>query len=288
VLSLAKFNRTYKLSYIDAENGVELEIESPLTIQFTVKRTAYSSLNSAQFKIYNLKKETRAKIFQAWYNPKQYKKVIFQAGYDQLSTLFVGSIRKADSYRQGNNIITEINALDGGFDAISSLSNETIQKSTSFRDLIKNLVSKFPNLKEGILSNNITGEFKRPANIDGNTWNTIKLYAGENAFIDLEKVNVLYDNEIVNGSVPLISSNTGLVGTPRLNGSSLDVETLFEPRIEMSQVLQLESNIQPEFNGQYKVIGLEHSGIISESIGGACSSRFNLLVGDLVGGFKNA
>jgi len=33
------------------------------------------------------------------------------------------------------------------------------------------------------------------------------------------------------------------------------------------------------YNGQYKVIGMVHSGIISEAVGGSCTSRFNLLLG---------
>lgn len=47
----------------------------------------------------------------------------------------------------------------------------------------------------------------------------------------------------------------------------------------MSQVLELNSSVQKVYNGQYKVIGIKHQGIISEAVGGQLITTLNMLLG---------
>jgi len=279
-----KFGRNYRLT-VETNSGAPIVIEPPFTVQFNVKRNTMSSLNSMQIAIFNLSKTARDQIFQDRFNPKEYKRIVFQAGYGTLSTIFIGNIFQAHSTRQGADIITMIDARDGGFDTTATLTSRSVTGG-SVQDVVRSLVSDFENLEEGTIAG-VDGEFRRPVVLDGNTFELIKKYTNDRVFVDLEQVNVLAENQATVGVVPLIKSDTGLLGTPKREDAYLTIDTLFEPQITIGQVLEIQSQVTSVYDGQFKVIGLNHSGVISESVGGDAKSTFNLLVGSqLFGGFN--
>lgn len=281
-----KFGRNYRLTIQTNDISEAIVIEPPFTVEFTIQRSTMGSLNSAQFKIYNLSEKTRSRIFQDRFNPREYKRIIFQAGYDSLTTIFAGNIFQANHARHGSNIITFIDARDGAFDAQNSMSIRTVQAGSSIKELVQGLVRDMPNISEGNLAG-LSGTIQRPVVLNGNTLQLINKYANADVYIDLEELNVLQLNQVVQGYVPLINSDTGLLGTPVRNDAYLQIDTIFSPEIIVGQVLEIASDVNTAYDGQYKVIGLMHNGIISEAVGGACKSRFDLLVGSqLFGGFN--
>ncbi|TDE17721.1 baseplate hub protein [Dyadobacter psychrotolerans] len=281
-----KFGRQYRLT-LEMDDGQQaIIIEPPFTLQFSVERNALASLNAATLIIYNLSEITRGRILHDRFDTTKLRTVILEVGYETLATIFVGTIRSAGSMRQGSNIITTVIADDGGFDTTNTLSFETIQAGATIGDVVKTLIGDFPNVNQGVVSG-MDAKLSRPVVLDGNTWEQIKKYTKLSAFIDLNKVHVIQDNEVIIGELDVIDSSTGLLETPRREESYLSVTTLLEPRIIIGQAISLESTIAPVYNGQYKVIGASHQGIISEAIGGQCQSRFSLLMGNqLYGAYK--
>lgn len=284
-----KLQRTYNL-LIELEDGEAIVIEPPITIAFSIQRHNLASANTMSLQVYNLGVETRNRIFQDRYNPKQYKKIILQGGYSGmngfLATMFVGNIFEAYSERSGSDIITNITSRDGGFDIANSLANFTLSAGTSNRDVVTTLIDQFLKISAGAIGE-IPGQKKRGVVCLGNTIELIKRETGNKFFIDLEKINVLKDNEVIIGDVPLINSDTGLLGTPQRQDSYLTIDMVFEPRITIGQVIEVQSDIQKQFNGQFKVIGASHAGIISESVGGECRTTLNLLIGTQLFGSDN-
>lgn len=275
---MSKFGRTYKITINPNDGSDLLTIELPFTMQFSVVRGIGANLNTANILIYNLGENTRRRIFQDRFNLSTRRTITLEAGYgDELSKVFEGDIYQANSARQGSNIITVIVARDGGFDTVSTKSSFTLSGGTE-RELLERLIGDFPNLNQGVIG---AGEnnFIRPVVIDGNTWERLQTYTNYKAFIDLGQVNILNDNQARQGLVPVINSATGLLETPRKDNASLSVKTLFEPRIIMGQIIEIQSDILPVYDGQYKVTGVKHQGIISNAVGGDCSSQFDVLLG---------
>lgn len=281
-----KIQRSYVLKFTFS-NGKILTIQPPFTIDFHISRGIMASLNSMSLRIYNLKKTTRDQIFQDWFNFNINNHVELQAGYGKnLATIFKGTLRQAWSTREGANIVTIIDAWDGGYDFANSNSSITVNEGKSLKDIIKDLMGSFQNLKVGKIGD-IQGDTARPIVLDGNTFDLIKTYSGDTAFIDLETIHVLKNNECITGLVPLISSDTGLLGVPRHADASLDVNMLFEPRILVGQLIEIKSQVETQFNGQYKVVGIEHQATISESVSGTATTKLNLLIGTkITGGLK--
>jgi len=62
-----------------------------------------------------------------------------------------------------------------------------------------------------------------------------------------------------NSDVLIINAETGLLNTPRFYGQSMQLTTLFEPRVNCGDLIRLQSTVQPEYNRDYKVCGVTHS-----------------------------
>lgn len=272
-----KFGRTYRLT-IDPGDGSDLIIITlPFTVNFTVQRNTMASLNNFVIDIYNLSENTRRRIFQDRFVARR-RTVTFEAGYETLTTLFKGYIFEANSRREGPNVITMIEARDGSYDVTTKMTFQTIGAGQTVKDILKYLIGQYDDLELGAV-----GDFpevlQRPVTLNGNTYELLKTYSNRNVFVDLGRVYVLKPNEVVPGELPVLSPATGLLESPRRDDAFLTVPTLFEPRVGMGQPIELASTISPIYNGQYKVLGVLHQGVISQAVNGPLRSTFNLFTG---------
>lgn len=282
-----KFNRNYRLTIELNDGGEDIIINPPFTIDFNISRGAFSQLNSMSLTVYNLSRSSRSRIFQDRYRLDQRRGVTLEAGYgDSLTTVFVGTIYQANSERRGADILTNITSRDGWFDVAQTETNRSFAAGTTLRSLLGGMIQDFQGLSAGAIGGeDIT--FQRPVTVEGNTYENIKTYTRNNVFIDLQKVNILQPDQVTDDPVFLINADTGLLEAPQRDESYLTITTLFEPRIVMGQLVSLESQIEPVYNGQYRVIGATHSGTISEAVGAPLVSKFNLLLGaQLFGSFS--
>lgn len=294
-----KINRNYKL-FIEAtpQNSFlptvknALEISYPLTIQFDIERSISSSLNQAQLRVYNLGLKTYSQIVQDRFNIQDfgngqlYRRIVFQAGYSELSTVFKGNLIQAYTFREGVNMITYMQIQDGGYGAYNGYTNVAFDRGIPFKEMVQTLFRDMPKVTEGKIGA-IDGEAKRGTVFNGNTYTLLKNNFNQQIFIDLEKINLINPNEVFAGQVPLISAETGLLGTPRRENTYIVVNMIFEPRIILGQIVEMKSVTDPRFNGQYKVYGIRHNGIISGAVDGGAITTLQLDAGtQILGGLK--
>lgn len=275
-----KFGRSYRVVIDPKDGGDPIIIAMPITVQFWVKRNTMSSLNYMSLDIYNLSPNLRDRIFQDRYVVRD-RTVTLEGGYDSLSLMFKGIIFEANSARDGTNIITRIEARDGNFDVSSTKTFQTIERGKSVKDVLEFLTGQFPTLERGAIGS-YDDTLNRPVVLNGNTYDLLKKYSAGDVHVDNNKVFILKKNEVIEGEIPVINIDTGILETPRRDDGFLNVTTLFEPRVTIDQIIDLQSAIMPIYNGQYKVLGVMHQGIISEAVGGACRSTFDLWTGNTV------
>lgn len=257
-----------------SSNPEAVNIEFPLTLYLDVSRNTLASANKGYFKIINLKEETRRKIFHDRYNTLTYRQIVLTAGYEsepKLPIIFQGNILSAYSYRQKQDWVTEIEALDGGFGIINGQVSTTLPSGYNIRSVIESAIRTMPNVAMGAVGDVEPNEQNaRGVTMMGNSWDVINATVPDAvAFVDNEKANVIGKNEyIASDDEPfLISSDTGLLETPRRFDARLDVKMMFEPRLRMGQLVQLLSQ-EKYYNGLYSVIGVQHRGVISGAVGG--------------------
>lgn len=277
---MTKFGRNYKI-LVQTNQGNSVEIKYPISITFNITRSTLASANTASFVIYNLSPDTRKLIYQDRLDVSNFRGITFMAGYgEDLAVAFSGQIRQAQSSRVGTEWHTEIEAYDGANAIMSGFSSITAPAGTPKRDIIKTLITDLTGLG-GSTVGNFNETTSRGTAVMGNTWNVINSMIGKEgqAYIDNGKAVVKKFNEYISGDLSIVNADTGLLETPKRQDARLDVKVLFEPKVTVGQVITLQS-LETVYNGQYEVVGFNHSGTISAAIGGACVTTLNLWLGD--------
>lgn len=281
-----KFGRQFRLTIDPKDGGPTIVATLPFTLRFWVKRDISANLNNTSIDIFNLSRANRKRIYQDRWNlqenvingvPVGRRSVKLEIGYDQLYTVYEGDILSASSSREGTNIVTRIEGMTGVFDVASSQVNATLAPGP-LAALFSYMVSQFPSLSLGYIGS-WPAILPRDTVLNGNTWDLIRQYSNGNCFIDNGKIYILQPDEALGmgSQIPVIDSSTGILETPRREQSYLSVTTLMEASIKINQIVQINSVVEPVYNGQYKVLGIQHTGTISGAVGGDCRSVFHLL-----------
>lgn len=289
-----KFGRNYRLTIYPIDGGDPIIITLPFTISFTCNRNINASINELDIDIYNLGLANRLRIFQdinvigAYTNipynadgqDTRFFNFLLEAGYgNTLYRVFYGKMMQASSAREGTNIITRIRATSNLLDLAGTQIQLTLQAGQSVSAVLNTLIQQFPNLKLGAMGSHPDVLYS-PVVLNGNVWEALKTYSDGTVYEDNGKIYILRNQEVLN-KVTQINDATGLLQTPRRQLGTLQVTTLMETSIDqLGQQVDLFTAFQPEFNsiynGNYKVNGITHQGIISGAVSGNFQSIFTL------------
>jgi hypothetical protein len=286
-----KFNRACKLSIetktqgygpdYDSTTNNNIVIPPQFSIEFEVVRKSAASSQTATFKVYNLGEATRKLIFADKFDAaNRFRAVQFRAGYEGFTPMiFNGQIMQASSKRVGVDMITTIECFDGGLAMAAGFSAVTVSGGTPLTKVLADLATQLPNTAGKPIVGNFAGSSIRGKVLFGNTWNIIRQESQGLAIIDNGQVKILQPNEAIASDIPVITSASGLLGSPARSGALIEFDMLFEPRLTLGQIVQLESTTNSLYNGTYKVMGFTHSGMISPSVCGPAKTSVQLWLG---------
>ncbi len=308
---MAKFLRNYLINWINLDTKEDIYIGDTnwqakegwkypnlLTINLDINRNTFAASNECHLQIYNLSKSHRQQMYHDRYRPDQQIYLEIMAGYGQdLSLIFRGKVLQSYSYMQGNDMVTDIQALDMGFMSYIkdgrhvNYTSMTLEAGTSKNEAIKRIVEDMEEgNKLGALGKIGDVTYQTPVSFLGNSFFALDTVTGGHVFVDLGKINVLSDKEVISvGKIPLITAKSGLLGTPMRREGQLEVDILFEPSYIVGQAVELESITGvEEYQGVFKVIGIHHSGTISAAHCGTLKTRLNLWYGNRLPQTDNA
>ena len=253
----------------------------PLTVNFSIERNTFASANTGRFTIYNLSPASRASeaFFQDRFYTNKVKYVTFKAGYNgNLTTCFRGYILQSYSRRQGVDVITEMECLDMGTPKYDYI-NVTFEAGTTKKEAYKNIIQNCEGLTLGYIGT-LEGDYKTPVTFAGEPLTVLNQISEGHTFIDNGVVHTLQNNECLDIGVTILNGKTGLINTPQRKGAEIIVNSIFNPNIQVGQLLNIDDPIQKKFNGSFMVCGFEHSGTISGAISGQRITTIKLLIGD--------
>ncbi len=286
---MAKFGRNYLLTIQD-QSGFPYIVRPPFTIEFDVTRNLLSSANVASVRIYNLSKINRNRILKNQMDVGNIKTIQLRAGYGtNMPLILSGMVTQSWSVRQGNDFISQINAYDGG----DAFSNEKLigpdgnfPANTPNKVMLQKLITSLApyDVLPGSIGN-YTGISARGKSFNGSTISAIKEIVGpQGFFIDNGFGNCLQDNEAIQTpSIPVISSVTGLLGTPVREVQVLNFNTIFEPTLRIGQIIYLNSIVGAGiFNQQYRINSLKHKGMISDAVCGDAVTSIGVMAGTFI------
>lgn len=282
---MVKLNRNYSI-LIENEDGSNITIKPPFTIQFNVRRSDFGSVNMCNLRIFNLSPKSRQQIRRDSWDTivsdfLQIKRITFKAGYgDNLSVTFKGQIQQAWSVREGVDFITEIIAGDGMYGFANSITNREFPEGTSQSAMIGSIMSDLGQygIDTGAIGD-FGGDINRGASFSGGTAQILSDVTGSGFFVDNQVAYALKDSECLDGPSFIISPKSGLLNTPIRETSFVNFEILFEPTLKIGSLIVLQSFTDNLFNGTYRVKELNHHGMISETVAGSVVTNIQAIKG---------
>lgn len=273
-----QFNRAISLIVFGPDlDGLDL---SELRIKFSVKRSDTMTPNTADIRIYNLEEKTAIRIRD------EFKDVILQAGYEgNYGVIFKGNIKQVILGRESaTDTFIDIVAGDGDHAYNFAVVNQTLAAGATQRDQVN--AASVSMAGKGVTEGNI-GDFPaqqlpRGKVMYGNARTYLKNVADntDKAWsIQDSKLTFIPKKSYLPGEVVVITSKTGMIGTPQQTNEGVNVKCLLNPNIRIGTRLQIDNRSIERFkinlavpnspanipapltaDGVYYVLVIEHQG----------------------------
>jgi len=266
---------------------------SALRIKFTVKRSDTMTPNTADIRVYNVEKETALRIFTEL-NPLNGNDLIavnrgivtLQAGYQgNYGVIFQGNIKQIILGRESaTDTFVDIIAGDGDRAYNFAIVNTTLAEGSTQADQLNasaasmatkgtklGNVGPMPSFKlprGKVMYGNARQYLREVGNNTGQTWS-----------IQNEEVTFVPIKSYLPGERVVLTSKTGLIGTPQQTSEGLNVKCLLNPLIKIGGRIDIDeasvaefkinlnvpnspANIPPPLtqDGVYYVLVAEHQG----------------------------
>lgn len=195
-------------------------------------------------------------------NDSRYFPIELMVGYQgRLETIFRGSVDEAGSTRDGAQFVTTLVCLDGGHDALNAFVSTSVTSKAAAIDAI---IGTMPNTKKGKIGKQ--KDITRPKILVGNSMATIQemLDPDQRWFIDDERLNILGENEVVSGYIPVVSAETGLINVEPKK-KNIIMNMWMNTSIKVGGLVQLISTVSPGASGIYKVGLITYNGDVEGS-----------------------
>lgn len=243
-----------------------------LRFSFEIKRTLASDTNNPDIsivKIYNLSESTRNKIEE----PDQFIQVF--AGYNEAEgakLIYSGDIIDINKDIESVNNIVTIQAQDGGRAIREKKVSVAYGANTNVKQILKDAVNsiglplKLPIDKLNIPDIKITNSEA----FAGNSKTLIDKYSAKAGYqwtVINGEVALIPINAADNSRAVLLSSKTGLIGTPKKisikvgkeNKDGWEISSLLQSNLQIGGPVLIDSSIV-DSNSTFKILELYHSG----------------------------
>ena len=220
-------------------SGLDL---SQLRIKFNVKRSDTMTPNMADIRVYNLADETVRKI------QKEFTRVVLQAGYEgNYGVIFQGNIKQLIAGRESaQETFLDIVAGDGDRAYNFSIVNTTIAPGATSQDQVQACVQSMQSrgVTAGYLGAFPATKLPRGKVMYGNSRDYLRDIASttEKAWsIQDEKVTFVPKASYLPGERVVLTSKTGMIGTPQQTNEGVNVKCLLNPTIKVGGRIEIDN-----------------------------------------------
>ena len=269
-------------------NGLDL---SNLRIKFSVKQTDSQSPNTADIRVYNVSDETALSMLINLNPPPGIGistpgRVVLQAGYQSnFGVIFQGNIKQVILGRESaTDTFVDIVAGDGHLAYNYAILNTTLAAgSTQMNQISAAALAMSPyNVGLGYVSQAQAVALPRGKVMYGNARNYLRAVAqntNQTWSIQSEKITFVPKTSYLPGTAVVLTSKTGLIGTPQQTNEGVNIKCLLNPTIKVGGRVNIAeatvenfkvnlaqpnspANIPPPLtqDGTYYVLTLEQTG----------------------------
>ena len=236
-------SRQYKRSYeltITSPDGTS-KIITDLRINFEITKSILSFPNLCRLTIYNPNSETISLL------SRKFSKISLNAGYEgNMRLLFKGEVRNVFRARQQPDSTVTVYAGDGEKDWQNSTINKTFSESVSVKSAIDEVLKTFKNTSIGVIEGLPSSSDKlRGQTLSGSSKDVLDEFAKEYGFnwsIQDGEINIVPEESVLESDdAVVISSATGMMGSPTITEIGADVTCLLNPRLLPNKAFKIES-----------------------------------------------
>lgn len=220
-------------------DGLDL---SALRIKFDVKRSDTMTPNTADIRVYNLEEQTALRIRD------EFKNVILQAGYTgNAGVIFAGNIKQVILGRESaTDTFIDIIAGDGDRAYNFAVVNQTIGAGATASDQVNASINsmKPKGVGAGHLGDFPPNQLPRGKVMFGNARNYLRNVAqstGKSWSIQDEKTTFVAKKAYLPGERVVLTSKTGMIGTPNQTNEGVNVKCLLNPMIKIGGRIQIDN-----------------------------------------------
>lgn len=228
---------------------------SQFRIKFVVKRSDTMTPNVADIRVYNLSAET-ALVIQ-----KEFTQVTLQAGYQgNYGVIFQGNIKQVIIGRESaQDTFIDIIAGDGDRAYNFAVVNTSLAKGATQMDQAKASIAAMSpkGVTAGILGDMGTTALPRGKSMFGNSRNYLRdiSQTQESSWsIQDEKVTFVKKKVYLPGEAVVLTSKTGMIGTPQQTTQGINIKCLLNPNIRISTRVKIDNRSVENFKLNLSVI----------------------------------
>lgn len=236
----AQFLRQLSLVVV-GNNGTGLDL-SQLRIKFSVKHSESMTPNVADIRVYNVQADTAIAI------RKEFTRVILQAGYPgNLGVIFQGNIKQVIIGRESaTDTFIDLICGDGDRAYNFAIVNTTLKSGSSPMDQI-NAASNSMSDKGVTLGTPGTlpaTQLPRAKPMYGNSRDYLRNIAQtteQSWSIQNEKITFIPVKSYLPGTAVVLTSDTGMIGTPQQTNEGVNVKCLLNPLIRPGTRIKIDN-----------------------------------------------
>lgn len=235
-MSAELFNRRVRVQI--GKRGAKAGIDvTDLRVKFRVEQTGEAAPNKAKVEVYNMTRSRRQLVEK----PGNY--IILSAGYDNtIARIYEGDIARALTRMEESDYITEAECGDGLEQFQTANLDTAFKPGTPVKEVFKSLAAAF-GLKEGAVKGIGDESFLQGLSLSGpirNHLDGLTARLGLKWSIQDGALQVLPAGGSVSGRATVLSSDTGLIGSPKRKDKGLEIVSLLQPDIRPGRLVKLE------------------------------------------------
>jgi len=261
------------------DNALDL---SELRIKFSVKRSDTMTPNVADVRVYNVEEQTALYIKSL----QNKSKLILQAGYEgNFGVIFQGNIKQVILGRESaTDTFIDIVAGDGDRAYNFSIVNATLSKGSTQVDQINAAANSMApkGVTQGHIGDLTPNQLPRGKVMYGNSRTYLRDVAQSTEHtwsIQDEKITFIPQKGFLPNERVILTSKTGMIGTPQQTNEGVNVKCLLNPSIKIGTKVEIDNksiadykinlsvpnspaNIPPPLtaDGVYYALVIEHEG----------------------------
>lgn len=248
---------------LDENKGTVEKVFKGFPCDVNIQKTGAPEKPKASVTLKGLSLDTMSAMTQLAFDSQSKRKnsIKIEAGEKgrTLSSVFQGEITSAwADFNSAPDVEFQIEAVSGSYPNLIPQSPITVKGQQKAEDAIKALCDEIGySFENSGVTGSISNCILSGSPVQKMQW--IAETVGANLIIDDKSVALVPKNgtRAAKGSIPLISSETGMIGYPTFDDKGIKVSAFFRPDLVIGAVVQVES-IVPRASGKWKITALAH------------------------------